>query len=103
MVLVRVPMEIEIIVKWKIKESETARILAMLPELADRSKCEKGNVFYTIYRSKNDPHEFILHELYTDADAFEAHKTSEYYQRIVVGEIIPHLVLREVTFVNKLL
>ena len=96
-------MNIEFIVKWKIKESETDRILKMLPELAAKSKNEKGNVSYAIYQSESDDNELILHEQYTDVDAVEAHKKSEHYQTIVVNEIIPHLTLREVIRVKKLL
>ena len=99
----RASMEKEIIVKWRIKKSETFRILKMLPELAEKSKNEKGNVSYAIYQSESDPNELILHEHYTDAGAAEAHKKSEHYQEIVVNEIIPHLEVREVILVKKLL
>jgi len=96
-------MEKELIVKWKIKESETARILELLPTLAENSKKEKGNLFYAIYQSENDPNELILHERYFDIEAAEVHKNSEHYQKIVVGEIIPHLEIREATIVKRLL
>ena len=96
-------MEKEIIAKWKIKESETNRILKLLPELAETTKKEKGNLFYTIYQSETDPNELILHERYADADAAETHKKSDHYQNLVVKEIIPHLDGREVTFVRKLI
>jgi quinol monooxygenase YgiN len=91
-----------IIVKWKIKEPETIRILKLLPELVEKSRKEKGNVSYTIYQSENDPNELILHEQYTDAAAAEAHKQSEHYQRIVVNQIVPHLAMRDVTPVKQL-
>ena len=93
----------EVIVKWRIKESETPRILQMLPELAEKSKAEEGNVSYAIYQSETVPNELILHECYRDAEAAEAHKKSDHYQRIVANEIIPHLQLREVTLVKRLL
>jgi autoinducer 2-degrading protein len=95
-------MKREVIVKWKIKASETARILELLPEMAGKSKAEKGNISYAIYQSETDPNELILHECYVDAEAVEAHRSSEHYQRIVAGEILPHLELREVTFVRQL-
>jgi quinol monooxygenase YgiN len=96
-------MEKEIIVKWKIKASETPRILALLRAMAEKTRAEPGNLLYTIYQSENDPNEIILHERYTDADAVEAHKKSDHYQRIVATEIIPHLEVREVSLVQKLL
>lgn len=96
-------MEKELIVKWKIKESETARILELLPILTEKTKKEEGNLFYAIYQSESDSNELILHERYVDAEAVETHKNSEHYQKIVVDEIIPHLEIREVTIVKRLL
>jgi quinol monooxygenase YgiN len=95
-------MEKIIIVKWRIKDSETARILKLLPELIAESRKEPGNVSYAIYQSENDPSDLILHEAYIDATASESHKRSEHYQRIVLKEIIPHLASREVTPVTQL-
>ena len=96
-------MEKELIVKWKIKETETSRILKLLPELAEKTKNEIGNIFYAIYQSENDPNEFILHERYTDERAAETHRNSEHYQKIVAREIIPNLEAREVMLVKKLM
>lgn len=91
-----------VIVKWKIKESETSRILALLPELAEKTRSEPGNVSYVIYQSDGSPRELILHEEYVDAAAADAHRQSEHYRRIVRDEIIPHLEVREVAVVKKL-
>ncbi|MFN6498058.1 MAG: putative quinol monooxygenase [Nostoc sp. DedQUE01] len=95
-------MEKIVIVKWKLKESEVSRILKMLPELAEKTRNEEGNISYTIYQSESDPRELILHEHYVDDNAAETHKQSQHYKRIVVNEIIPHLEVREVILVKKL-
>ncbi len=95
-------MKREVIVKWKIKASETARILELLPEMAEKSRAEAGNISYAIYQSETDPNELILHECYVDAEAVEAHRNTDHYQRIVAAEVLPHLELREVTFVRPL-
>ena len=47
-------MEKELIVKWKIKETETAGVLSLLSELAAETKKEKGNLYYAIYQSESD-------------------------------------------------
>ncbi|MBD2610339.1 MAG: putative quinol monooxygenase [Nostoc sp. ZfuVER08] len=95
-------MEKVVIVKWRIKKSETSRILKLLPELAQKSRSEEGNISYTIYQSESDPCELILCEHYTDNAAAESHRRSEHYKRIVAQEIIPHLEDREVISVKKL-
>ena len=93
----------ELIVKWKIKEAELPRILALLPELAEKTKNEDGNVFYRIYQSETDSGVLVLHEQYVDAEAAEAHRQSDHYQQIVAAQIAPHLEIREVIAVRKLL
>jgi len=95
-------MEKELIVKWKIREDKTSEILKLLPELAEATKKELGNLMYAIYQSESNPNELILHERYVDEDAAEAHKTSKHYHDIVAGKIIPHLENREVTVIKQL-
>jgi len=95
-------MEKELIVKWKIKETETAGILKLLPELVAQTKKETGNIAYAIYQSEHDPNELILHERYVNEVALDTHKNSAHYQTIVADKIIPHLEVREVLFVKQL-
>lgn len=95
-------MEKEIIVKWKIKETETARILGLLAELEEKTRSENGNLSYNIYQSVDDANILILHERYADAAAAEAHKNSAHYQEIVATQIVPYLELREVSSLKKL-
>jgi len=95
-------MEKELFVKWKIRETETPRILNLLEELVEKTRNETGNIFYHIYQSEEQANELILHERYADAEAVALHKSSVHYQQIVLGEIIPHLEMRELTSVQKL-
>jgi quinol monooxygenase YgiN len=96
-------MEKELIVQWKIRETATSKVLQLLPELAEKTRLETGNISYTIYQSESDPNTLILHERYMDAAALEAHKNSAHYQAIVVGNILPHLEVRDVHLVRELL
>lgn len=96
-------MEKIVIVKWTVKDSEALRILELLPELAEKTRSEQGNISYAIYQAENDPREFILHEHYADPAAADFHRQSEHYKRIVVKEIMPHLEVREVMSVKRLL
>lgn len=95
-------MEKELIVKWKIAASETSRILGLLPQLVEKTRNEKGNLFYHIYQSADDLNILILHERYADQEAVETHKNSQHYLETVVAQIIPHLETRELQLVNKL-
>jgi quinol monooxygenase YgiN len=93
----------ELIVKWKIREPEIQRILALLPELASKTRSEPGNLSYAIYQAESDPGELVLYERYTDADAVEAHRKSEHYQKIVATGITPFLETREIIAVRTLI
>ncbi|KLT67201.1 MULTISPECIES: putative quinol monooxygenase [Pedobacter] len=95
-------MEKELIVKWRIKESETPAILNLLEELVEKTRNEPGNISYHIYQSAENNNELILHERYVDSDAVELHKSSDHYQQIVFQKIIPHLEVREVNILKKL-
>ncbi|NMH27131.1 putative quinol monooxygenase [Flavobacterium silvaticum] len=95
-------MEKELIVKWKIKESGTARVLELLQQMATETKKEKGNIFYNIYQSEDNPNELFLHERYTNPQALEDHKNSTHYNKIVAEQIIPLLETREVVMVKQL-
>ena len=95
-------MEKEVIVKWKINEKETSRILGLLQELVQKSRTEKGNLSYNIFQSLDDANILILHERYANAAAAEVHKNSAHYLEIVAGQIVPYLEIREVSSVKKL-
>lgn len=95
-------MEKELIVKWKIKESETPRILTLLEELVEKTRNEAGNISYNIYQSTDNENELILHERYVDKDALEAHKNAEHYQHTVIEQIVPYLEIREINILKKL-
>lgn len=95
-------MEKELIVKWKIRETEIERVLALLPKLVEKTRNEEGNLLYNIYQSAEDANLLILHERYVDANAVEVHKASTHYQETVLVQIIPHLEIREVLSLKKL-
>jgi autoinducer 2-degrading protein len=96
-------MEKELIVRWTIRESETSRILDLLPQLAADTKNEKGNLAYSIYQATDNANVLILHERYADQEALEFHKNSTHYKEVVVAQIIPYLENREVQLLTKLL
>jgi len=95
-------MEKDIIVKWTIRESETQRILALLPQLVEQTTNEKGNLSYSIYQSAENKNVLVLHERYSGQEAMDFHKNSAHYVKIVVEQIIPFLEGREVQVLNKL-
>jgi quinol monooxygenase YgiN len=91
------------IVKWVMKQEEAGAVLAMLPELAEKSRAEKGNVSYSVFQAVDDPNVLILYECYANQEALEAHRRAEHYERIAVNQIRPRLAAREVMEVTEIL
>ncbi len=83
---------------WRADEGEEERIAGLIEEMTEPSRAEPGNLFYQAHRSAEDPRLFYLYEQYVDEAGYQAHMSSEHFQRLVVGEAIPHLESRERAF-----
>jgi quinol monooxygenase YgiN len=88
---------------WRANEGEEDRIVRVIEEMTEPSRAEPGNLFYQAQRSTEDPRLFYLYEQYVDEAGYEAHQSSEHFQRLVVGEAIPHLESRERAFYETLI
>lgn len=58
-----------------------------LRELRDASRKEAGVIQFDVGRSSDNPNVFALWEVYADQKAFDAHRSSEHFQRIYVNGI----------------
>ncbi|MEA2331958.1 MAG: hypothetical protein QOH58_2096 [Thermoleophilaceae bacterium] len=87
---------------WRAKEGEEERIARIVEAMSEPSRAEPGNRFYQAHSSPEDPRLFYLYEQYDDEAAYRAHMDSEHFQRLVVGEAIPHLEARERAFYETL-
>jgi quinol monooxygenase YgiN len=95
-------MPVVLIVKWIAeagKEEEIAEILQMMKGLVRQ---EPGCLSYEVFRSSEDPHEFMLVESYKDQDAVTAHGQTDYFKSYVLDRAIPALKARERGFYRPL-
>lgn len=81
--------------KWKVREGNLERVLSLLPNLAALSAAEEGCVIYLVHQGRSEPNTLMLYECYRDEAALHAHRSSEHFQKIVLGEIVPLLESRE--------
>ena len=88
---------------WTAKEGEEERIARICEEMTPVSRGEPGNLFYQCHRSPEDARLFYLYEQYVDESGYKAHQDSEHFQRLVVGEAIPHLESRERAFYETMI
>lgn len=61
----------------------------MFRELRDASVKEPGVVRFEVGRSQERPNVFALWEVYRDREALNAHRSTEYFQRLVVDGVRP--------------
>jgi autoinducer 2-degrading protein len=87
--------------KWQVKENQLETVLNLLAEVAKKSKEEEGNLFYKVHQSNSDANTLILFEGYKDQAAVEQHRNSSYFQQLVIGQIIPLLLNREVILASQ--
>lgn len=50
-----------------------------------------GCALYIVNRGIEEPRRFLLYEQYVDRAAFDGHTSSEPFQRIVLGQVVPLL------------
>ena len=93
---------ITVFAKWQVKDGELDKILNLFAELVNKTRQEEGNLFYTVHQSNTEPNTFMLYEAYKDEAAVAAHRASEHFQAIALGQIIPVLANREVILATQL-
>ena len=93
---------IHVFAKWQVKADELYNALALLDQVAKKSREEEGNLFYTVNQSSTDPNTLILFEGYKNDEALEYHRSSEHFKSIVIEQIVPLLAQREVILTKPL-
>jgi (4S)-4-hydroxy-5-phosphonooxypentane-2,3-dione isomerase len=78
-------------VTWVAREGEEEHVRALLEEIAPQVRAEPGCLMYIAHRSAEDPRTFFLYEQYIDEAAYQAHRETEHFQELVLGEAVPLL------------
>ncbi|MFD1469697.1 putative quinol monooxygenase [Hymenobacter caeli] len=89
--------------EWRTRpeQAEAVRQLMRQAAAAVREN-EPGNLLYLGHQDPTDPAHFLFYEQYADQAALEAHRDSAHYQQLVLGQIVPLLTERTVTFYKLL-
>ncbi|HEY2475971.1 MAG TPA: putative quinol monooxygenase [Candidatus Cybelea sp.] len=66
---------------------DAEKAAAMFRELRDASRAEAGVVSFDVGRSRETPTAFRLWEVYRDQAAFDFHKNTEHFARLVVNGV----------------
>ena len=87
-----------LVVKMRVAEGNEDEALATMKELGAATRQEPGCIHYIPVRDTEDPRNFLFYEQYADHAAFEAHGSSEHFQRLAAGKLFGLLESRERTF-----
>ena len=91
-----------LIVKWIAEPGNEEEIADILSVMTVRTRQEPGCLSYEVFRSSEDPHEFMLVEAYKDQDAVTAHGQTDYFKSYVLDRAIPALKTRQRGFYRPL-
>src|SRR5215470_2534315 len=83
------------VARWRPRKRGAEKIETILTELAKAIRKEPGNVQFTVHRSRSDPIEFLLYEVYSSEEAFHQHQQTEHFKALVLDRAVPLLSVRE--------
>jgi quinol monooxygenase YgiN len=83
---------------WTAKPGQEDLVRDVIRQLTPLSRAEPGCRFYQPHTDPDQPRVFRLFELYDDEAAYQAHASSEHFQRLALGRAIPELESRERAF-----
>ncbi|MBF6174215.1 antibiotic biosynthesis monooxygenase family protein [Nocardia blacklockiae] len=61
----------------------------VLQRFADLARTEPGCLSFDVFRSVEQPERYVTVERYAGADALAAHRSTEHFRDIVLGELMP--------------
>lgn len=94
---------IYVFAKWQVKVEHLSTVLSLLKEVVEKSRAEKGNLFYKLHQNTSAENILVLFEGYVSEAAVEEHRNTRHFQEIVLQSIVPLLENREVIVTKSLL
>ena len=73
-----IPEPVVLIAEFTAKPGQQVVVAGLLEGLAGKVRQEPGNVAFDCYQRQDDPHRFVVYEIYKDRAAFEAHIGADY-------------------------
>jgi quinol monooxygenase YgiN len=88
--------QVQAIARYVVPEENREKVLGLLRQLADQSRQEPGNVAFTVFENIDDPTWLVLLERYRSREALAAHRETNHFRTLVIGQIVPLLTERSV-------
>lgn len=84
-----------VVARFVTKPGEESRVAELLAEMIPHARSEPACQAYFANQSQDDPATILMYEQYDDEAGFDAHRETEAFKRIVAGQIVPLLDVRE--------
>lgn len=75
-------------VTYVVQPGHEEEALDIFKTMTEHTRNEAGNLFYVAHRSTSDPRHFFLYEQYTDQDAFQAHRSADYFVQYITNRLM---------------
>ena len=85
-------------VRYSFPAEKVPQAIGYFGKMQAASRAEPGCISYTIYRAKDDPTLFFIHEEWRDQAALEAHNATGHFKEYGMNGLRPISVTREVVF-----
>ena len=72
--------QVKVVAVITAKQGKERELEALLRGMTGPSRGEPGNVHYNLWRVREKAGEFVIDEMYVDADGAAAHRASPHYQ-----------------------
>ncbi|ULQ54881.1 antibiotic biosynthesis monooxygenase [Flavihumibacter rivuli] len=90
-----------ILARYKVPAANLEKVKALLQEMQFLSLQEEGCLVYQPHQTVEDPCTIVLYEVYKDDAAINAHRDSDHFQTIALGQIVPLLESRAVEILSQ--
>jgi quinol monooxygenase YgiN len=80
-----------VVARYVVTEGHEATVAVLLRENAEASRGEPGCLEFSVYQAIDDARRFLLYERYASEDAFQAHRGTEHFARIIERQVVPLL------------
>jgi quinol monooxygenase YgiN len=83
-----------VIAQYQVQPGRGDQVAAVLARHAAASSAEQGCLAFDVERSLEDRDHFVLHEVYTDEQAFQSHRGTPHFRDNIEQIVVPLLAER---------
>ena len=80
-----------VLARWTVRAGRAQEVWEAVDTLAAATRDEAGCLGFECFTAPGEPDRILLVERYADAAAFEQHRASEHFERVMQGSIAPLL------------